>query len=228
MGSEKFVFISMEKTKGCASLPFAQTEVEELSLLLPASIPRIVMHEPRKEEVLEVFKGSAVFHFAGHGESHQRDPLRSSLLVADWETNPLTVENLISLRLNQNPPFLAYLSACSTGDNKVDELVDEGIHLMSACQLAGFQHVIGSLWEVSDEHCVAVATVVYQAILSSKMSDSSVSYGLHNAAKGLRDYPSRILKVRDNRNAIYVDDEDDVELEMGDPRIWAAYIHIGF
>lgn len=70
--------------------------------------------------------------------------LPSRLLLEDWKTNPLTVGGLRDYDLQENPPFLGYLSACSTGANKVDRLADEGIHFVSAFQLAGFRHIIGT------------------------------------------------------------------------------------
>jgi CHAT domain-containing protein len=113
----------------------------------------------------------------------------SSLVVTDWKETPLTVKDLVAKKLHQNPPFLAHLSACSTAKNQVEVLQDEGIHLMAACQLAGFQHVIGSLWAVSaDSHCtcVDVATDVYKGILQAGMSDESVARSLHSAIIRLR------------------------------------------
>jgi len=69
----------------------------------------------------------------------------STLLLADWQTNPLTVNDMVAMKFHQNPPLLAYLSVSSTGDNKELKLLDEGIYLMGACQLAGFQHIIRAL-----------------------------------------------------------------------------------
>ncbi|KAK4228967.1 hypothetical protein QBC38DRAFT_453782 [Podospora fimiseda] len=85
------------------------------------------------------------------------------------------MSDLVSLKLHEprmtergtkllSPPFLAYLSACSTGSNKVEGLEDENLHLMTACQLAEFRHVIGTLWPVSDEHCVDVAKTVFSRV----------------------------------------------------------------
>jgi hypothetical protein len=93
----------------------------------------------------------------------------------------------MSLQLHETPPFLAYLSACSTGANKVDDLLDEGLHLMSACQLIGFQRVIGSLWAVSDAHCVGLAKAVYAGIAKSGMSDDPVAQCLRDGVRFLRD-----------------------------------------
>jgi CHAT domain-containing protein len=86
------------------------------------------------------------------------------LLLEDWTTNPLTVGDLRDYKLQENPPFLGYLSACSTGTNEADRLADEGIHLVNAFQLAGFRHVVGTLGEVSDKHCVDVARVLYETL----------------------------------------------------------------
>ncbi len=63
-----------------------------------------------------------MLHFAGHGESDLDDPSQSSLLLKDWKTNPLTVGDLRDCQLQDNPPFLAYLSACSTGADRGTEL----------------------------------------------------------------------------------------------------------
>jgi CHAT domain-containing protein len=58
---------------------------------------------------------------------------------------------------------------------------------MSACQLAGFRHVIGTLWEVNDESCVDMAKLTYRRIMEDGMTDDAVCRGLHNASKSLRD-----------------------------------------
>jgi hypothetical protein len=109
------------------------------------------------------------------------------LLLEDWETNPLTVGDLRDHWLQENPPFLGYLSACSTGANEAERLVDEGIHLVSAFQLAGFRHVVGTLWEVSDKHCVDVARVLYETMRDEGMTDVAVCRGLHHAVRAARD-----------------------------------------
>jgi CHAT domain-containing protein len=152
----------------------------------------------------------------------------SNLLLVDWQTNPLTVKDLVALKLHQNPPLLAYLSACSTGDNREIKLHDEGIHLMSACQLAGFRHVIGSLWEVSDKHCVGAAKDVYGTMVKAGMSGESVSQGLHNAVMSLRGGPRGVAYMtRVSRDARLVETDESPENDIGDPFIWAAYIHMG-
>ena len=89
--------------------------------------------------------------------------------------------DLRELKLFENPPFLAYLLACSTGTNKAGNLADEGIHLISASRPPGFQYVVGTLWEVLDRHCVDVARVVYETMRDEAMTDMAVCRGLHRA-----------------------------------------------
>jgi CHAT domain-containing protein len=218
----------METTPKCTKLAFARKEIIELESLLPSSIPRVVLHKPEKEEVLASLSGCSIFHFAGHSHSHPSDPSKSTLLMSDWQKNPFTVKDFSTLKYHQNPPLLAYLSACSTAENQDYELLDEGIHLMSACQLAGFRHVIGSLWEVSDKHCVDVAREVYSTMIEAGMSNESVSLGLHHAILNLRGGPRiRTHKMRDARNARLIESGDGSESMIDDPLIWAAYIHMG-
>lgn len=45
----------------------------------------------------------------------------------------VTVQNLFNLELHMREPFLAYLSACSTGFTKGMELVNEELHVIGAC-----------------------------------------------------------------------------------------------
>lgn len=222
----KAVLISMENTPKYPKLPYAKLEVAELDSLLPDSIQKVTLDEPHKTEVLDALEGCTIFHFAGHGESHPSDPSKSSLLVADGPETRLTVGDMIATtKLYENPPFLAYLSACSTGNNQVSKLLDEGIHLMGAFQLAGFQHVIGSLWEVSDAKSADVAKYVYKCLLDANMSYDSVSHGLHMAIRTLRDSTNSTGRTR---NARLIDDDEELpESSITDPLLWAPYVHMG-
>ena len=104
-------------------------------------------------------------------------------------------------RLQEKSPFLAYLSACSTGANDATELADEGVHLVSAFQLAGFRHVIGTLWEVSYMHFVDVARVFYETIRDEGMTDTTVCRGLLRAIRALRTDASAIREGDPTREA---------------------------
>ena len=169
------------------ALQFAMDEIEMLQNLCPLLGLRPIRPKPRKDDVLKHLQGCRIFHFAGHGLSDPDEPSHSCLLLEDWKTSPLTVGHLREHRVQDTLPFLGFLSACSTGVNKVDRLVDEGIHLVSAFQLAGFRHVVGTLWEVSDQHCVDVARMLYETMRDEGMTDVAVCRGLHRAIRALRD-----------------------------------------
>lgn len=144
---EHALLVAMEQTSGLAgsALPFAGEEVQMLESLCSSLRLKPVKPPQRREDVLSHLRTCKVFHFAGHGQPDRQDPSRSCLLLEDWEESPLTVGDLRDYKIQESSPFLGYLSACSTSANKVDRLIDEGIHLASAFQLAGFRHVIGTL-----------------------------------------------------------------------------------
>lgn len=81
---------------------------------------------------VEHMNSCKIFHFAGHGLTNPSDPSKSPLFLEDWETEPLTVARLLETNLQKQTPFLAYLSTCGTVQIKRDELIDEGLHLISA------------------------------------------------------------------------------------------------
>ncbi|KAF4436508.1 TPR domain-containing protein [Fusarium austroafricanum] len=228
--ASKSLLVRMGKTEGMKSLSFAKAEVGAVQKLLSPTAKStdalVVLEEPTKARLLSGLPGSVIFHFAGHGKSDATDPLQSTLLVKDWKHDPLTVKDLMALKLHRDPPLLAYLSACSTGSNKADDLLDEGLHLMSACQLVGFRHVIGSLWSVSDRYSVNVARQVYSAVTANNMSDGSVSQSLQEAVRGLHE-KKRLTADGSSREASGPADPAARLWSGCDPRIWAAYIHIG-
>jgi hypothetical protein len=161
-------------------------EVEMLEKLCPLLKLNPVKPAAHRDEVLAHLRACKVFHSASHGQSNPLEPSESRL-VLDGEKDSITVADLRDCRHQENPPFLAYLSACSTKANEAERLVDEEIHLVGACQLAGFRHVVGTLWEVSDRYCVDVARVLYETIRDEGMTDDVVCRGLHRAIRALRD-----------------------------------------
>ncbi|KAF6817210.1 TPR domain containing protein [Colletotrichum plurivorum] len=168
-------------------LKFAGKEIHDLKGLLSPRRPRDIAS--RKQDILHNIKSCSIFHFAGHGISDLTDPSKSRLLLEDWVENPLTVNDLTALNLSNesNSSWIAYLSACSTGESHVERLYDETIHLMSACQLAGFPHVVGSLWKVDDEYSSEAACEVYETMKRYNWTDEAVGLGVHNAARLLRE-----------------------------------------
>ncbi|KAM5362077.1 hypothetical protein ACJZ2D_012744 [Fusarium nematophilum] len=249
----KALLLALEQTPGFSSLPFAGKEVSLLRGLCESMGVGVVQPQPRKQDILSQLQECAIFHFAGHGSNHI-DPSRSRLVLED-EDQPLLVADLLGVNLRSHAPFLAYLSACGTGEIEDESYSDEGMHLISGCQLAGFRHVIGTLWEVSDQMCVDIARITYQEMGSGGIIDQSVSFGLHNAVREMRDQWLSNRKVKQGRKRGGNDeagdggddeDEDGGDLEgavetrnaqlMGgsgsktadkEPLRWVPYVHYG-
>lgn len=204
------LLVSMKSTPNCSPLRYADLEVAMLEELCPALNATPIRPVQHKANILTQLNRCDIFHFAGHGTSNASDPSQSALLLSDWEKSPLTVEDLRNEKLQEKPPFLAYLSACSTGANEALGLVDEGIHLGYACQLAGFRHIVGTLWTVSDPFCVNVARKFYETIRDEGKTDAAVYRGLHLALRELRDVQLS-AKTRGSGNdvvkAVAADDE---------------------
>ncbi|KAI0864731.1 CHAT domain-containing protein [Xylaria cubensis] len=206
---------AMTITPGCSPLSTAGEEVALVEKhLMALKIKKTYhLHNPRKLDLVDRLKSCDVFHFAGHGVSNPMDPSKSCLLLTDWKENPLTVESIIHSDLNGNGPFLAYLSACSTGANSSEKLYDESVNLMTACQLAGFRHVVGSLWELLKRYPLAAARQFYLALGNREaIDDDAVAWAVHAMARNLREFTRHL---------------QDPACEQSDPFVWAAYIHIG-
>ena len=180
---ESMVLVGMEQTPGYSSLQFVQNEIDMLAKLGTSMQLQVKQPPSLLKETLSALKSCKIFHFAGHGYTDPLDPLKSALVLSDGK---LTVDTFVDINHHQHKPFLAYLSACGTGQVKHEKLVDEGLHLTSVLQQAGFRHVIGTLWKVNDRSCVNVARMTYEWMQKQGISDRSVSEGLHHACRKLR------------------------------------------
>ena len=209
-GGEQALIVAMPTTPGLDS-PLCHV-VEEAELV-HARLPRSALlienpaitnsHLPTKANVLAQLGDCAIAHFACHGWSHPVDPSRSLLLLHDHDSDPLTVASLAPIRLDQ--ARLAYLSACRTAFNPSAELADEAIHLTTAFQLAGYPHVVGTLWEIDDALAVHVADTFYSALATgdNTIDTRHAAQALHHAVRAIRDQRPET------------------------PSLWAAYLHAG-
>ncbi|MFG2950445.1 CHAT domain-containing protein [Streptomyces adustus] len=226
-GSEtaRSLIVAMPTTPGLprhGRLDYVKDEVDVLRQRLPGVV---LLQEPDPEQgpagqasavpvkadVLQWLPQCAIAHFSCHGSSDPTDPSQSLLLLHDHADAPLTVTSLASVDLRK--ARLAYLSACRTSAIDTPQLLDEAIHLASAFQLAGFPHVIGTLWEIDDELSVTVADLFYAGLGqdSGTLEPDRAAYALHQAVRRIRDgYGLR------------------APLDLtGSPSLWAAYLHAG-
>lgn len=159
---------------------------------------RLLGEQATRDAVLHGLATHSWAHLSCHGLANLADPSRSAFAL--WD-GPLTVLNVAEHR---NPHAdLAFLSACDTAAGGV-RLPDEAIHLAAALQLAGYRHVIGTLWAIKDRPAPQVAETVYGILTANGGPDADrAAHAVHTAVNQLRTaHPT-------------------------DPVIWAPYIHLG-
>ncbi|RPB22604.1 hypothetical protein L211DRAFT_788544, partial [Terfezia boudieri ATCC MYA-4762] len=68
-----------------------------------------------------------------------------------FQHGKLRGNNIAVLKLPQER--LAYPSACSTAESTLSDNGDQVTHIVSSFHIAGFSHVIGTLWLSNDQAC---------------------------------------------------------------------------
>jgi len=191
--------VAMPSTPSASDLPWARAEAEHIAARLPAAD---VLTGPGATHaaVLAALPGHAWAHFACHAASSTDDAAAARLLLDDHEAHPLTVREIGRLRLPRAE--LAYLSACDTARGPV-RLADEAVHVTGAFHMAGYTHVIGTLWSVADQIAAEVAGDVYARITAPAPDAAATAAALHHAVRAVRDrHPGRAV-------------------------LWAAHVHVG-
>ncbi|MCT9003519.1 CHAT domain-containing protein [Streptomyces rhizosphaerihabitans] len=120
-------------------------------------------------------------HFACHGWLDMTAPASSGLCLRDGDLNLLDIADL---RLDTAD--LAFLSACQT---RLDagQLPDEAVHTAAALRIAGFRHVVATLWSISDQAALQVAAAFYRRLDGSDGPNSAdAARALHHAVGELR------------------------------------------
>lgn len=212
--SDRSLVVAMPTTPGLpdGDLPQARAEAAKVEHRLPAPITLAepngpvgpVDQIPTTETTLGHLADCAFAHFACHGVSDPDDPAQSRLLLHDHRERPLTVASLAAITLRN--ARLAYLSACETALGLDPRLLDEAIHLAGAFQLAGFPHVIGTFWVISDHYSADIAESFYCHLSkhgNDPLNTDEAARALHAVIRNARD-ESPLLASR-----------------------WAAYLHTG-
>lgn len=182
-------------------MPGARREAGHLARLLPGST-LLADASATHSAVVSALPRHAYAHFACHALGDLERSSGSRLVLHDHTERPLTVRDLARLRLPSVK--LAYLSACDTLRTS-PELADEAVHIVSAFQMAGIPHVVGSLWHVDDVIGADVALSVYDTLNrgDGTLDVARTAQALHRAVHSLRDtYPQT-------------------------PSLWACQVHAG-
>lgn len=193
--------VGIADAAGQAQLSGVRREAEHLARLLPDAAV-LTDTSATYAAVVSALPHHAYAHFACHALGDLGHPSGSRLVLHDHAERPLTVRDLARLRLPS--ARLAYLSACDTLRTS-PELADEAVHIVSALQIAGFPHVVGSLWHVDDTIGAMIAEGVYEALSAGdgELDVTRTAEALHAAVRALRDtYPQT-------------------------PSLWACQVHAG-
>lgn len=204
------LIVTMSKTPGQRPLPGVDGEEKAIENVCKDVYSVEPLPQPTAEDVLRKLPVIEVVHFACHAFSDPTNPSNSHILLQKPGETELIVDRLslsqIANVVTQGQAQIAFLSACSTAEVKASKLADEGLHLASAFQVAGFGHVIGALWSADDDVCVRVAEIFYTNLVKADQamcSDGVVALALRKA----------VLQVRSEYS--------------GSPRLWAPFIHLG-
>jgi hypothetical protein len=208
------VIVTMPETPHQGPLPGTTLEKAEVIAALELSTSIETLEHPDVRSVVAQLQECNVAHFACHGVSDPLDPSRSGLILRTVRTateesrqDILTVQEVSRADLSRAE--IAYLSACSTAQNRAIQLSDEALHVVSGFQVAGFRHVVGCLWPSDDKVCVEVAKSFYSELglgqAAGSKIDRAAALALHRA----------VVKVRERR-----------EYCMR-PLLWAQYVHFG-
>jgi len=193
--------VSVPTAAGVADLPGAEVEARDVAARF-GDAAHLTGDEATLAAVTQAMGEHPWAHFACHGVQDLLAPHRGRLMLAD---GPLAIPQIMALRLPS--PSLAFLSACETyrGGTVVP---DEGVTLATALQLAGYRHVIGTLWQIG----IVAPEVVrhfYDQLLARPAGDPPL--GADDAAAALR---AAVLALLEESPGI-------------PPLHWAPYIHTG-
>lgn len=211
LSEQKLMLATMPTTPHREDLRGVTTEATAIVDALQRFVSVTLAPQPEAKAVLEKIQSHTMFHFAGHGVCNPVDPLNSGIVFqrfdpasASLESDRLTMAQVLEVDIQ--PARLAFLSACSTAENRVQRLADESLHLASGFLVAGFSNVIATLWPSSDSVSAEIAGSFY-AELAKKIDDG---FQDDDCAQALH---ATMLKVLPKYSKV--------------PLLWAPYIHLG-
>ncbi|KAF4423139.1 TPR domain-containing [Fusarium acutatum] len=190
-------------------LPDPTEELRIIQETLGETFKAVTLSEPSPEEVLENLRRSHVIHFACHGYSDPLNPSQSHIQVRRCispgeDEGKLTVES-VSNNTTLDKAQIAFLSLYPPAEGKVKQSTDGGLGIISAFQLAGFKHVVGSSSKADGASHAHISKSFYQSLKENGLGENTdwlVAKALHDALKNARGYDK-------------------------DPHWWAPYIHLG-
>jgi tetratricopeptide (TPR) repeat protein len=197
------LLVSMPTSPGHPPLGVAR-EVEAIMTHTASWASTVCLDRPAKRRVLHALQSCTVAHFACHGCIDIHEPAKSSLIIGREAEERLTVQDLDEVSYTSSK--VAYLSACSTAEISLRNMADESINVANNFQLAGFQHVIGTLWGADDDAAAQIASFFYPGLIIYKDDgNAAVAQALHDAVVQYRNLGDNAMQVSK----------------------WAPFIHLG-
>lgn len=185
-----------------APLPGVSREADLVAERFPLALTRRTGKSATREAILSSLPTHAYAHFACHGAINPGQPAESGLCLEDGR---LTIESISRRGLPPESGQLAFLSACHSSFASPD-LPDEAITVAAAMQLAGFRHVIATMWAIADVTAPHVADDFYQMVTRDSQGAGDAELP---AAQALHAAVSRLRSAGHH------------------PARWAPYIHAG-
>jgi tetratricopeptide (TPR) repeat protein len=157
------------------ALPSAMAEMAVVTRHYPLAVT-LAGPDATRAATVAAIRGASIAHFGCHATIVPGDPSRGRLLVHDGAIRITELQALPAWRRG-----LAFLSACSTASVRGD-IPDESVHLASAFQVIGFEHVIGTTWQVPDDIALTVTESFYAGVGNPRAGqDPDPAVALHAA-----------------------------------------------
>ncbi|MFE2139010.1 CHAT domain-containing protein, partial [Streptomyces sp. NPDC059466] len=197
------LIVAVPEAPGLGSPPLEGVREEAARLARRPGARLLLGEDAVRRSVLEALPRHAWAHFACHAVGALSGAAAGHVVLHDHATAPLTLSDVARLRLPE--ARLAYLSACETTSGR-REFADEALHITGAFHMAGFTHVVGTLWAVADDTSLEVSERFYASFDPARPFPGHTAHALRDAVRDVRE---NVEGVREN------------------PSLWAPYIHVG-
>lgn len=192
--SDAACVVAVADVPGMPALPQTRTEALQVTRRF-ADVAVLDGPAATPDAVVAAVARSGWVHLACHATTNVSDPAHCALHV---HGGVVTARAVMTQRASGGR--LAYLSCCRTAMANGAQVVDEMIHFGSAFQIAGFRHVVGTLWQVKDAMAARAAELFYDQVGSTE----------DRAPRALHD---TVLRLRERDPLL--------------PARWAPYVHLG-
>jgi hypothetical protein len=191
-------------------LPWVEQDMKHIKTATAQRVAFERLENPDPISVLQKLGSFDIAHFSCHGDVNMQMPMKSGLILCGGDKGYLSVGDLINYKLDKAQ--LAVLAACSTGQITNPLLYQESVHVVSGFALAGFIHVVGSLWSVNDRVSATFDSLFYKNLLAAiELNSFGVDHEV--VAKAYHDAVLELKISKDYYESLCI--------------IWAPYIHVG-